>query len=94
MPILKDFLARAYHRQGDLDKAIGEYERLITLDPVSNARHLIHPMYHYRLGKLYEEKGWAGKALEQYQKFLELWKDANTGLPEVSDARERLQGLR
>jgi tetratricopeptide (TPR) repeat protein len=87
-------LARAYQRKGDLDKAIAEYERLITFDPESINRQLIHPKYHYRLAKLYEQKGWKGKAIEHYEKFLDLWKHADPGLPEVADARERVAGLK
>jgi len=93
-PFLKDILARAYQQKGDLDKAIAEYERLITFDPNSKARCLIHPEYHYRLARLYEEKGWKGKAIDQYRKFLELWKNADPGLSEVEDANKRLVGLK
>ena len=94
MPFMKDTLAISYLRQGDSDKAITEYERLISFDPEIRDRRLIHPKYHYRLAKLYEEKGWQGKAIEHYEKFLDLWKDADLGLVEVEDARNRLSGLK
>ena len=45
------------------------------------------------LGKICEQKEWKGKAIEQYEKFLDLWKDADPGIPEVEDARKRLAGL-
>ena len=93
-PFLKDVLARAYQQKGERDKAIAEYERLITFDPQSKDRSLIHPLYHFRLALLYEQKGWKGKAIEHYEKFLSLWKDADPGIAEVEDARERLARLK
>jgi tetratricopeptide (TPR) repeat protein len=94
MPFIDDFLARAYHKSGRLDDAIAEYERKIKFDPQSDNRRLIHPKYYYFLAKLYEEKGNAAKAIENYEKFLELWKDADPGLPELEDAKKRLASLR
>jgi len=90
MPFLQDTLARAYHENGQLDEGIAEYERKVRFDPQSDDRRLIHPKYYYLLAKLYEEKGDTAKAVEHYERFLELWKDADTGLPELEEAKKRL----
>jgi tetratricopeptide (TPR) repeat protein len=93
----RDFLARAYFKKGDIDKAILEYKKLITFDPKSKDRHLIHhlihPRYHYELAKLYEEKGLKSKAIEQYEKFLDIWENADADRPELIDAKKRLASL-
>jgi len=94
VPILMDVLARAYQEKGELDNAIVEYERLITVGAESEDRRLIHPNYYYRLAKLYEQSGMKRKAIEHYEKFLDIWKDADPGIPEVEDARKRLAGLK
>jgi tetratricopeptide (TPR) repeat protein len=66
------------------DQAIAEYEKLVTFD---------HPLYHYLLGKLYEQRGLKDKARVQYERFLDLWKNAGPGRPEVEDAKKRLANL-
>jgi len=47
----------------------------------------------YHLGQIDEKLGDRAKARENYHKFLDLWKDADPGIPEVDDARKRLAGL-
>ncbi|MFQ5652833.1 MAG: protein kinase [bacterium] len=87
-PIPRDGLARVYTAAGDLDKAIIEYRKLTTI--AESRALLIDPKYHYHLGKLYEDKGWLGLALQEYEKFLEIWKDADEDLPNLIDAKARL----
>jgi len=92
-PVLRDPLARAYAAKGDLDRAVAEYERLVTVDPSGKDRTLIHPLYHFRLAKLYEKKGLRDKAKAEYGRFLGLWRRADRGRPEVEEARKRLAAL-
>jgi tetratricopeptide (TPR) repeat protein len=92
-PFARDFIPRAYLQNGDLDKAIEAYERLVTFNPESIDRRLIHPLNYYRLAKVYERKGIKGKARANYRKFLKLWKDADPGTAEVEDAKKRLAAL-
>jgi serine/threonine protein kinase/Flp pilus assembly protein TadD len=93
IPFIKDVLARAYWKKGDLEEAVAEYRKLMTIDPKNPARYLIHPLYHYRLGRVLEEKGDRSGAAAEYRKFLEYWKDADPSHPEPADARRRLAGL-
>ena len=93
VPFLKDVLARAYRQNGEIDKAIAEYERLITFYPQREERYLIHPKYYYRLAELYEQKGMIRKAIVHYEKFLNLWQDADPDIPEVTDVKKRLSKL-
>jgi tetratricopeptide (TPR) repeat protein/tRNA A-37 threonylcarbamoyl transferase component Bud32 len=90
--VLSD-LGYAYYRSDNLIKAEEEYKRIQSL---TSGRILFGDMYaksFYMLGKIYEQQGDSAKALEHYEKFLDLWKDADPGIAEVDDARERLVGL-
>ncbi len=93
-PLDQDVLARAFQKMGNIDKAIEEYKKLLTFDPASQDRRLHNPVYHYRLAKLYEQKGLKEEAKKEYARFLGLWKDADPGLPELVDAKKRLALLR
>jgi len=86
-------LAKAYAASGDINRAQAELEK-ITSTVVS--RFSLGDCYarsFYELGKIYEQKDWKGKAIEHYKKFLELWKNADPGLPQIEDAKKRLAGL-
>jgi len=41
----------------------------------------------------FPRKGYKVKSIDHYEKFLDLWKDADPGIHEVEDARKRLAGL-
>ena len=86
-------LGRAYYNIGELDKAIEQFEGIQSLTLGRFNQGDIYAKSYYMLGKIFEQKGWQGKAIESYEKFLDLWKNADPGLPEVADARERLAAL-
>jgi tetratricopeptide (TPR) repeat protein len=92
-PLDQDIIARVYIAKGDLERAAAEYERLISFDPAVKERRIRNPRYRYRLAKVYEEMGRREEAIEQYERFLEIWKDADKDLPEYTDARRRLDRL-
>jgi len=88
-----DPLAFAYHKAGDDERARQEYERIIHLTTGRLFYGDIYAKSFYMLGKIYEEKDMQRQAIVHYQKFLGLWKDADSGIAEVEDAKMRLAGL-
>jgi len=91
--LFMDALARAYFGRDDLDKARTEYEKITRLSVGAFYYGDIYARSFYRLGMICEKQGDKIKAKENYQKFLDLWKDADPGRPEVEDATKRLAGL-
>jgi tetratricopeptide (TPR) repeat protein/tRNA A-37 threonylcarbamoyl transferase component Bud32 len=86
-------LAFAYYKTGDLEKAREEYKRITSLISGRLPYGDIYAKSFYMLGKIYQEKGMKEKAIEHYQKFLTLWKDADAGIREVSEAKKQLASL-
>ncbi len=82
-------LALAHYRSGNLEKAREEYEKIISLTIGRFYYGDIYAKSFYMLGKIYQQKGWEGKAIENYEKFLNLWKDANPDIPEITDAKKQ-----
>jgi tetratricopeptide (TPR) repeat protein len=87
-------LAKAYADSGDIDKAQAEYEKITSTVVNRYSYGDVYARSFYELGKIYEQKDWKGKAIEQYEKFLDLWKNADPELPEVEEARKRLEELK
>jgi len=84
-------LALAYYKSGEIDKAQEQYEKITLLTTGRLWRGDIYAKSFYMLGKILEQMNRKGKAIEHYEKFLDLWKDADPGIAEVKDAKKRLE---
>lgn len=85
-----------FDRTGDLDSAVVFYERAImtrTWDRLDLEWEWL-PVVYRRLGELYEQRGDTDNAVNWYNEFVDLWKDADPELqPQVEDVRERIARL-
>jgi serine/threonine protein kinase len=91
-----DYLADAHIMSSRWDEAAKCCEEILSLKSAREfcpGNALIHVRSYYKLGKILELKGDKTGAVRNYRMFLGLWKDADPGLPEVKDAKERLIGL-
>ncbi len=89
-----EHIALAYLKSGYLERARQEYEKIISLTAGWLLYGDIYAKSYYNLGRIQEQLGNQEKAIANYQKFLSLWKEADSGLPEVSHARQRLDALK
>jgi serine/threonine protein kinase/lipopolysaccharide biosynthesis regulator YciM len=87
-------LAKAYLEAGRLPDAIARFEMMARRFSEDRAEMpILAAKCYYYLGLAYEESGRGGKAIEQYTTFLNLWQNADPGIAEVEDTRERLARL-
>jgi tetratricopeptide (TPR) repeat protein len=89
-------LARVFDAAGQRDSAIAEFSAYHgTAGIVSGGYDGTNLAGSYkRLGELYEAKGDVKRAVEQYDKFVALWKNADPELqPVVRDVRARITRL-
>ena len=89
------FLGRAYLESGRLGEAVAELEKALSRYDENRASFAIWSVKAvYLLGLAYEKSGWNNKAIAQYEEFLDIWKNADPGRPEITDAKERLRKLK
>ena len=88
-----DSLASAYYESGNLEKAKREYENITALTTGRLRWGDKYPKAFYWLGKICQIQGNNEKAIEHYNKFLEIWSNADPDLPEALDARKQLEAL-
>ena len=86
-------LALAHYEAGNLEEAREEYERIIALTYGRLYYGNIYVNSHYMLGKIYQKKGVNKKALEQYRRFIDLWREADLDFPEIADAKKQIAAL-
>jgi len=89
----RDWRARVHMARGDATGAIAEYRRLLTPSADHIFIGVLEPRYVLELARLLDQVGDHEAARDEYQRFLELWKDADPGLPELSEARTRFAQL-
>jgi tetratricopeptide (TPR) repeat protein len=89
-------LASTYELAGEPDSALAIYERAVStpgLYRIYDEYATIAQTYR-RLGQLYEGRGEREKAVEYYDRFVNLWSDADPELqPVVRDVRARIADL-
>jgi non-specific serine/threonine protein kinase len=88
-------LGLTYLKMGMNEEAINELEADVAkYTSVRAFQSILEVKSYYHLGIAYEESGWINKAIEQYEEFLDIWKNADPGIEEIDDARARLAKLK
>ncbi|HTK82101.1 MAG TPA: FlgO family outer membrane protein [Bacteroidota bacterium] len=100
------FHALSLLKAGRIQEAIDEFQRNVRYAPIQYTPYDLDrlPMSpygmigvvksHYWLGTAYEQQGNKQQAIEEYDKFLQLWKNADFKSSELADAKVRLSKLR
>jgi tetratricopeptide (TPR) repeat protein len=88
-------LAYAYDAGGNADSALAFWEQFAqSAWRIPFNDHVELPSAYRRIGELYEAAGNVEAAVEYYNRFVELWQDADPELqPQVQDVRSRIASL-
>jgi serine/threonine protein kinase/Tfp pilus assembly protein PilF len=87
-------LASMYYKTGNIEDALHEYKRIVNLSFGRLRFGDIYSKSFYWLAKIYQKKVWKGKAIENFEKFILLWKEADSWHNELKDAKKQLITLK
>ncbi len=88
-----DALVAAYMEFEDTESVLHYSEKIMSLSTGRLQWGDIYAKSIYTQGKIYQKRGMVEEAVIMYDRFLELWKDADSGIPEVEDAKIQLDAL-
>lgn len=89
-----DSLASAYYQKGDWRRAKTEYGRITELTTGRLKWGDRYVRGYYRLGKICLKQRKPRAAAAAFARFLDLWNDADPGIPEIEDALRELASLK
>jgi tetratricopeptide (TPR) repeat protein len=87
-------LLECYLEVDRIDAAVELAERLLRWHDGMRAGSILGVKIHHLAGKVYQAAGQTDKAIEQFETFLMIWKDADPVFPEIDDAKQRLEILK
>lgn len=94
LALFSSSLATAYFQSGDLGLAREKYEDVVALSTAKLSSGDIYSHSLFMLAKIHEQTGRRAEAKKDYEKFLDLLKNADAGISEVDEAQKRLALLR
>jgi eukaryotic-like serine/threonine-protein kinase len=87
------FRGEAYLAAGQGAAALAEFQKIAD-HPGVVVNEPIGALAHLGMGRAYALSGDSGKAKDEYEKFLNIWKDADPGIPLLKQARTEYAKLR
>jgi DNA-binding winged helix-turn-helix (wHTH) protein/tetratricopeptide (TPR) repeat protein len=85
--------ATAFIRAGRPDLAVAEFQKIIT-NPGIDSVSILSPLAHLGLARAYSLEGNKARSKSEYENFLALWKDADSDIPVLQQARREYAQLK